>query len=414
MTTRRAETIAIGSELLGAERVDTNGLFLSRCLEEKGIAVAFRTVVGDDPADLRAALATALGRAEVVIATGGLGPTVDDLTREAVSELLGLPLAEDAGVLRDIEERFRRYKFQMADNNRRQAMVPRGAEVLPNPLGTAPGLLLRPEGRLLALLPGVPIEMERMTVESLLPRIGAGDGTLAHRVLRIAGLGESDVDRRLAAVHAGAAPVEWTILASPGQVEIHLRERVRGSGSALIIERLDREIADLLGAHLFGRDTETLEGVVSRLLGERGERVAAAESVTGGGVARRITSVPGASLRFAGGAVCYTDAAKVALAGVEPAVLASEGAVSAAAGLQMAEGIRRRLGAEWGIATTGFAGPEGGGPDRPVGMVILALAGPGVSVTRETTFPGLRATIQDRAAQAALDLLRRGLLGRIA
>lgn len=413
MTTRRAETIAIGSELLGAERVDTNGLFLSRCLEEKGIAVAFRTVVGDDPVDLRAALGTALGRADLVIATGGLGPTVDDLTREAVSDLLGLPLAEDAGVLRDIEERFRRYKFQMADNNRRQAMVPRGAEVLPNPLGTAPGLLLRPEGRLLALLPGVPIEMERMVRESLLPRIEAGDGILAHRVLRIAGLGESDVDRRLAAVHAGSAPVEWTILASPGQVEIHLRERVRGAGEATTIERLDREIADVLGVHLFGRDADTLEGVVSRLLLERGARVATAESVTGGGVARRITSVPGASLRFAGGAVCYTDAAKAALAGVEPATLAAEGAVSAAVGLQMAEGIRRRLGAEWGLATTGYAGPDAGGPDRPVGTVFLALAGPGVSVTREALFPGQRATIQDRAAQAALDLLRRGLLGSI-
>jgi nicotinamide-nucleotide amidase len=371
-------------------------------------------VVGDEPGDLRAVLGAALARADVVIATGGLGPTVDDLTREAVSELLGLPLAEDAQVLQVIEERFRRYQFQMADNNRRQAMVPRGAEVLPNPLGTAPGLLLRPAGRLLALLPGVPAEMERMVVESLLPRIGAEPERFSRRVLRIAGLGESDVDRRLAPVHAGSAPVEWTILASPGQVEIHLRERVRGSEEAAGIERLDREIAEVLGVHLFGRDTDTLESIVSALLRERGERVAIAESITGGGVARRLTAVPGASHTLTGGAVCYTDAAKVTLAGVDQATLDSQGAVSAAVGLQMAEGIRRRLGTEWGLATTGFAGPAGGEPDRPVGTVILALVGPGVSATREARFPGQRGTIQDRAAQAALDLLRRGLLGRVA
>jgi nicotinamide-nucleotide amidase len=409
---RRAELIAIGSELLGWSRLDTNGSYLARRLGERGIPVRFRTIVGDDPADLRAAFAVALGRAEVVIATGGLGPTVDDLTREAVAELLGLPLDEDAALLRGIEERFRRHGLAMPPSNRRQAQVPRGAEVLPNSVGTAPGLVLRQGTRIVALLPGVPAEMESMVEDALLPRLQAANEVLASRVLKIAGLTESETDRRLAEVHAGAGDVEWTILAAPGQIEIHLRERVGAGATPAGIDRLDAAIAAILGEHLFGRDDQTIESAVGRLATAAGATAAVAESVTGGGVAARLTSIPGASRWFRGGAVAYGDDAKIALAGVDPGILAREGAVSVAVAAGMAEGIRARLGATWGLATTGYAGPEGGGPDRPPGTIVLGLAGPGVANTRTLRLPGPRAIVQQRAVMAALDLLRRGLMGR--
>ena len=411
---RRAELIAIGSELLGWSRVDTNGSYLARRLGERGIPVRFRTIVGDDPADLRAAFAVALGRAEVVIATGGLGPTVDDLTREAVAELLGLPLDEDAALLGGIEERFRRHGLAMPPSNRRQAQVPRGAEVLPNSVGTAPGLVLRRGARLVALLPGVPGEMERMVEDALLPRLEAANEVFATRILKIAGLTESETDRRLAGVHAGAGDVSWTILAAPGQIEIHLSERIGAGAAPAGIARLDAAIAAVLGEHLFGRDDDTIESVVGRLATAAGTTAAVAESVTGGGVAARLTSIPGASRWFRGGAVAYGDDAKIALAGVDPATLAGEGAVSVSTAAGMAEGIRARLGASWGLATTGYAGPEGGGPDRPPGTIVLGLAGPGVATTRTLRLPGPRAIVQQRAVMAALDLLRRGLMGRCA
>lgn len=406
--------IAIGSELLGASRHDTNGPYLARRLGERGIPVCFRTIVGDDPVDLRAAFAVALGRAEVIIATGGLGPTVDDLTREAVAELLGLPLDDDPALARAIEERFRRHGLPMPPSNRRQAQVPRGAEVLPNSVGTAPGLALRPDGRLLVLLPGVPGEMEQMVEESVLPRLGAADQILATRVLKITGLTESETDRRLAEVHAGAGDVEWTILASPGQIEIHLRERVAAGATPIGIERLDGAIEAVLGDHLFGRDGETIEAAIARLAAAAGATVAVAESVTGGAVAARLTSIPGASRWLRGGAVAYSDDAKVTLAGIDPDLLAREGAVSEPVAAAMAVGIRERLGAAWGLATTGYAGPDGGGPDRPPGTILLGLVGPGVATTRTLRVPGPRAIVQQRAVMAALDLLRRGLIGRYA
>ncbi len=408
---RRAEVIAIGSELLGPSRVDSNGAFLARRLGAQGIALAFRTIVGDDHDDLRAAVSTALGRAEIVIATGGLGPTVDDRTREAVADALGLRLREDPALLRGLEERFARHGLSMPPANRRQAMVPEGASVLPNPHGTAPGILIRTDaGRLLALLPGVPVEMERMVEESLLGALGAPEERFATRIFKVSGLTESETDRRLQPAHAAAGAVEWTILAAPGQVEIHLRERVAPGARAAGIEHLDDAIAAALGDHLFGRDDETLEGVVAAMLGARGESVAAAESVTGGGVARLLTSIPGASRWFLGGAVAYTDEAKRSLVGVDAGLLATHGAVSEPAARAMAEGIRTRLGATWGVATTGYAGPEGGGPDRPPGTVHVAVAGAHLVEHRTWRVPGPRRVVQERTVRSAIDLLRRALM----
>jgi nicotinamide-nucleotide amidase len=411
VSARFAETLAIGSELLGPDRIDTNGSFLARLLGERGIAVRFRTVVGDDPADLREAFRIALGRADVVIATGGLGPTVDDLTREAVSELLGLPLEEDAAVVRVLEERFRRIGRVMAATNRRQAMVPKGALVLPNALGSAPGLLLRPGGRLLALLPGVPSEMEQMAREVLLPLLPASDEVFAHRVLKIAGLTESDVDQRLQPVWKSAGEVQWTILAGAGQIEIHLRERLARGGAPVNLDRLDAAAAAILGVHLFGRDDDTLPSVVARLLLEKSATLAVAESITAGGVARRLAEVPGASHWLRGGAVVYSDAAKRALAGVPAEMIAAHGAISAETARALAEGIRERLGADWGLATTGLAGPPGPGDPGPPGTLYLAVAGPEGGRERRLVLPGDRGLVLVRAAQAAIDLLRRALLG---
>jgi competence/damage-inducible protein CinA-like protein len=406
---RCAECIAIGSELLGPSRLDTNGLFLSRRLGARGIEVRYRTIVGDRIDDLRETFRIALDRADLVVATGGLGPTVDDLTREAVSELLGLPLVEDERILRGIEERFRRFGLAMPPSNRRQALVPRGAVVLPNRVGTAPGLFITSGSRVVALLPGVPAEMEAMVDDALLPLVPEEPLAFATRVFRVAGLTESETDRRLAGVHAGAGEVEWTILASPGQIEIHLRERVATGAPAPGIERLDREIAGILGEDLFGRDDESLESAVAARAVGAGATLAVAESVTGGAVAAAITSVAGASTWFLGGAVVYTDAAKSALAGVDPSLLASAGAVSAPVAAAMAEGMAKRLGARYGLATTGFAGPEGGGPDRPPGTIFLGLTGPAGTETRALRLPGARGVVQRRATYAALDLLRRRL-----
>ncbi len=414
MSPRRAELIAVGSELLGPWRTDTNGSYLSRVLGERGIAVRFRTVVGDSLEDMRNAFRGALERSDLVVATGGLGPTIDDLTREAVAGLLGLPLEEDERIVARIEERFRRHALTMPPRNRRQAMVPRGAEVLPNSLGTAPGLLLRAGAATIVLLPGVPDEMRRMMDESVLPRLGETGERFAYRVIKIAGLTESEVDRRLSDAAHDAAPAEWTILAAPGQVEIHLRERVTEGAPAAALERLDSAITAELGSHVFARDEETMEEIVGGQLVARGESLACAESLTGGEVAQRITRVPGASRYFRGGVVAYTAEAKRAILGVSQATLESEASVGPETASAMARGARRLFGSTWAVSTTGYAGPEGGGAGRPAGMVFLGLSGPGGESTRELSVPGSRETVRTRTARSALDLVRRAILGAVA
>ena len=411
MTSFASELIAVGSELLGPWRTDTNGAYLSRRLGERGIEVRYRTVVGDRMDDIQEIFRVALARSDLVVATGGLGPTIDDLTREAVADLAGLPLVLDEQLARQIEERFRRYALPMPPRNMRQAMVPQGAEVLPNRLGTAPGLWLRSGRASIVLLPGVPGEMRQIVDDSVLPRLPLGDERFAYRVVKISGLTESEVDRRLDEVARAAGPVAWTILAAPGQIELHLRERVRVGEPPAGIERIDRAIVAALGAHVFARDEETMEDVIGRLVVQRDESLSAAESLTGGGIARRITSVPGASRYFRGAAVVYSDESKKALLGVGSKTLQTHGAVSRETAVEMARGARRLFGSTWAISSTGYAGPEGGGAERPAGTVILALAGPGTEKSRELRLAGDRETVRARTAGAALDVLRRALLG---
>lgn len=410
MSPPRAELLAIGSELLEPWHMDTNGAYLSRRLGERGIEVRFRTVVGDTPKDLKEVFRVAVGRSDLVVATGGLGPTIDDLTRETVAELLDLPLLLDEVIARDIEARFRRLSLPMPTQNRRQAMVPKGARILANRLGTAPGLWLETGRSTIVLLPGVPEEMRQIVEDSVLPGLPATGERFAYRVIKIAGLPESEVDRRLESVARGAGPVAWTILASPGQVEIHLRERLRGDEAPEGLARLDAAIAATLGPHVFARDDESMEEVIGRLLVRRSETLATAESLTGGAIAKRITSVSGASRYFRGAVVAYSDEAKRSLLGVRTETLETHGAVSAEAAAEMARGARRALQTTWALSSTGFAGPEGPGPGRPPGQVFLGLSGPAIETIRDLTFPGSRATVRERTARSALDLLRRALL----
>jgi nicotinamide-nucleotide amidase len=409
----KAEIIAVGSELLTPDRTDTNSLFLTGQLNRLGIVVTRKTVVGDRNDDVKDAFREALGRVELVIASGGLGPTQDDLTREAVAELLGRKLVRNDAVMKHIEERFRRLGRTMAEVNRRQAMVPEGAEVLENTHGTAPGLWLEERGRVVVLLPGVPRELMALFSEQVAPRLGrfAGATRLFYRELRTAGMTESEVEQRIAPIYTAYAGVETTILASLGEIQIHLRA---WSEDAAATERMLQEMVEritlALGEGLFTTNGETLEEVVARDLTMNQASVATAESCTGGLLAQRLTRTPGSSVYFLGGVVCYSNNLKTGWADVPASVLESKGAVSAEVARALAEGIRRRTGATLGIGITGIAGPGGGTPEKPVGLVHIALAAAGGCSERVTRFPGAREQIRWFASQMALDMIRQFFL----
>ena len=409
----QAEIIAVGSELLTPDRLDTNSLFLTRRLNQLGIAVARKTIVGDEPDRLRDVFREALSRAELVISTGGLGPTLDDLTREAVSDLLGRKLQLDEGVLRRIEGRFRRLGRTMSENNKRQALVPDGADVLENPVGTAPGLWIEPDGRVLVLLPGPPPELQAIFTQHVEPRLArlSSGLRLYSRELRIASLPESEVDQRAAPIYSGYADVQTTILAAPGEIQIHLRS---WSNDAAAAERTLQEMVErltlALGESVFTTSGESLEQAVARELTRNQATIAAAESCTGGLLAERLTRVPGSSAYFRGGVVCYSNDLKTAWADVPPELIESQGAVSSAVAQALAAGIRRRTGATLGVGITGIAGPAGGSPEKPVGLVHIALAGASSSSERAVQLSGDRERIRWQASQLALDLTRLYLL----
>lgn len=410
----KAEIIAIGTELLTPFRLDTNSLYLTDQLERLGIPVIQKTVVGDDRERLKSAFAEALQRAELVIGIGGLGPTEDDRTREAVAELLGRKLRQNEEIVARMEERFRARGRKMAEVNRRQAMVPEGADWLPNHNGTAPGLWLTTEDeRVVLLLPGPPHELKPMFEEECLPRLRprAPQHAFARKVLKVVGLPESEVEERIAPLYRGVANPETTLLASPGQVEIHLRATGSDTADALRrAEELAERIEPALGDHVFTRGPETLEQVVGLYLMMRGATLAVAESCTGGLVAERLTNVPGSSHYFLGGVVCYSDKLKAKLVGVPPTLLRRKGEVSPEVAEALAKGVRRRSGAVLGLGVTGIAGPTGGTPDKPVGTVFIALADAHRLRSEKHRFLGDRDRIRWQAAQAALDLVRRKLL----
>ena len=414
----RAVIIAVGSELLTPNRIDTNSLFVTQRLNELGIRVQYKAVVGDRRDDLADALRLALSRADLVVVSGGLGPTDDDITRETVAAVFGLPLEEDEGVVASIRARFAARKLPMPAINRRQALVPRGAAALANAKGTAPGLWIERAGAACVALPGPPRELRPMLEAVARDRIAPSSGGhgIFRRVLRVTGRTESHVDEAAYPVYSrwrsGPVPIETSILASLGQIELHLA--ARGAMEEAAVRALDQatsELAGVLGRDLVSSDGSQLEAVVGGMLRERAARVAVAESCTGGLVASRLTDVAGSSAYVQAGWVVYSNEAKVALLGVDAASIAAHGAVSEPVARALATGARERGGVEYGIAVTGIAGPGGGSADKPVGTVYVALAGPeGLQRVRRLSLPGEREQVKFQASQAALDLLRRALL----
>jgi nicotinamide-nucleotide amidase len=409
----RAEIIAIGSELLTPYRLDTNSLFLTDGLNQVGIRVVHKAVVGDSLDDMRASFRQALDRADLIVACGGLGPTDDDRTREAVADLLGRKLELNQGVLRHIQELFRRFGRVMPEINRRQAMVPEGATVIPNPRGSAPGLWIEASGHILILLPGVPSELRAMFEQEVRPRLTrlGHDERLFTRDLRITGLPESEVEQRVSPLYALYPDTETTILASPPGIQLHPRVWSRDPAQAnQILDEMVKRMALALGEHLYSTEGETLEEVVARALTENRATIAVAESCTGGLLAERLTNIPGSSSYFLGGVVCYSNELKSALVNVPAELIESKGAVSPEVALALAEGIRKTTGATIGVGVTGIAGPGGGTPEKPVGLVHIGIADERGPRERRFQFPGDRERIRMHASQTALDSVRRYFL----
>jgi nicotinamide-nucleotide amidase len=420
MSLRSAEIIAVGSELLGPARLDTNSLYISDKLAALGIELRIKSVVGDDRGDLAALLRQALARVDLVVLTGGLGPTDDDLTRDVVSDVLERPMTLDETIVDQIRARFARRGLTMPDVNRRQAHVPAGALVLDNPNGTAPGLFIDHGAQAVVLLPGPPREMQPM-----FDRVCAGpllDRASAERVYRttifITGLGESHVEQLAQPIYSrwrdGSAAVSTTILAAMGQVELHLSLREADDRRARdVLEQARGELLGVLGAHVYSVDGRAMEEVVGDLLKARGLTIAAAESCTGGLLMSRLTDVAGSSAYVRAGIVAYDNADKTALLGVAPDLLQRHGAVSEPVAMAMAEGIRERTRADVAVGITGIAGPGGGSPEKPVGTVVIAVLAPGRDAhVRTFQFLGARAQVKFQSTQAALDRVRRSVEGR--
>jgi nicotinamide-nucleotide amidase len=405
----KAEIIAVGSELLTPDRLDTNSLFLTEELNAIGIEVVRKTVVGDNRELLAGAFRDALNRVPLIIASGGLGPTEDDLTRETVADLLGRKLRRNDEILRYIEGRFRKLGREMPEVNVRQAMVPEGAEILENPRGTAPGLWLEDANRAVVLLPGPPRELKPLFREQVLPRLERRvSGVRLHsRELRVTGLGESHVEQRILPIYKRFPEVQTTILAAPGETQIHLRFWTEDAARAKkILDEIVQGFEIALSDRIFSQDGRSLEEVVAEQLTLNNATIAAAESCTGGLLAQRLTSIAGSSSYFLGGVVCYSNELKTAWADVPAEIIAAKGAVSPEVAVSLADGIRRRVGSTLGVGITGIAGPGGGSDEKPVGTVHVAVSHAGAIKERAARFPGDRESIRWQASQLALDLVR--------
>jgi nicotinamide-nucleotide amidase len=405
-----AEIIAVGSEFLTPFRQDTNSLYLTGKLNDLGIEVRFKTVVGDDAARLAEVFRCALGRSQLILLIGGLGPTEDDVNREVVAEVLGRPLHEEPEIRRRIEARFARFGRVMSPNNLRQAMVPEGAEWLENHNGTAPGLWIEHEGATIILLPGPPRELEAMFDAACLPRLQrlAPPAVVRTLVLRVIGLAESEVDQRIAPIYKAYKNPQTTILATSGGIEVHLRARTESAAKAgALLDELAGKIEMALGDYVFSTSGETLEEIVGRYLALRHKTLAVAESCTGGLLSERLTRVPGSSNYFLGGVVCYSNDLKTRFAGAPANLIEENGAVSKPVAIALAEGVRRNTGASIGLGITGIAGPGGGTAEKPVGLVFIALADERGVQVREFRFPGEREHVRNLSTTAALEMIRR-------
>ena len=423
---KTAEIITIGDEILRGEIVDSNKALISERLLQLHIDTRFQTSVLDDPADMVDAIRRAVARCDIVLLSGGLGPTRDDMTTAVVADAFGRELVLDPESLETIRSFFARLGREMSDNNSKQAYFPEGAEILANPIGTAPGFMIHASygaaggeangaGALLFAMPGVPRELERMMEEQVLPAVArrfGGGGVVRARLLKTFGLGESSLDEKL---HHIAREEGVDLGFRTRFPDNYLRPVVRASSVEEAEEQLDgicREVRECLGALVYGEGDETMEAVVGCLLREQGKWIAVAESCTGGMIAEHITDVPGSSEYFAGGVVTYSNESKSSLLGVPEEVLQEYGAVSEPVAAAMAEGVRERFGSDFGVSTTGISGPGGGSDEKPVGLVYIGIARAGCDTHVEGfVFPLDRTRHRTLTAQVALDWVRRSLLG---
>jgi nicotinamide-nucleotide amidase len=414
----KSEIIAVGSEMLTPFRQDTNSLYLTEKLNEIGVTVAFKTIVGDRQKDLVSAIRSALGRVDIVAIMGGLGPTEDDLTREAVAEALGLTLRRDAQQLAALHARAATWRRPMTENNQKQADVIEGATVLPNPNGSAPGQWIDTtfEGyrKLMFLLPGPPGECKPMFEAACLPYLRAVLPVrhIAKRTLRAAMIPESQADKLLAPIYTAYKDVETTILAHAGDIQLTLLcSKASAQAAQQRVDELAGKMEEALEEWLYSSEGDSLEQIVLYYLGLRQATLAVAESCTGGMVGERLTSISGSSRSFVGGAITYSDQMKVIFTGVPSELIAEHGAVSTQVAEAMAKGIRQATGATLGLSVTGIAGPTGGTEEKPVGLVYISLTDGKKTETLERRFMGPRDRVREFATQQALDLVRKRLLG---
>jgi nicotinamide-nucleotide amidase len=412
----RAEILSVGTELLLGDIVDTNAVALSKAMVELGIALTHRVTVGDNRERLMDALRAAASRADLILTTGGLGPTPDDLTKECIADAFGDRLVEDPGAARELRAFFERRGIPFAECNMKQALAFESGFLLPNPHGTAPGAVMEKDGVTAICLPGPPREMLPMLENHVLPylrgRLGQSAQVFHSKFLRLVGIGESSASERVGELQESENPTVAPVLRG---MEPSFRVTARASDretAAAMVEAMEARVRERVGEYVYGVDADTLESVLVRELAARGLTLATAESCTGGLVGHRITNVPGSSDAYLGGVVSYANAAKEKLLGVRRETLEAHGAVSGETAAEMAEGVRRLLGASIGVSITGIAGPGGGTPEKPVGLVFMAVADEAASVVERHQFGGAREDIKSRSVHAALNLVRKRLLSK--
>jgi nicotinamide-nucleotide amidase len=407
----KAEIVAVGSELLTPDNIDTNSLYLTHRLNEAGCPVHLKTIVGDDLNDIAGVLRAALQRSDIMILCGGLGPTADDLTRTAVATVLGRPVTVDESILEMLRQKFTTRGFHMAKINEKQAEVILGAEILDNPLGTAPGMWIEEQGRAIILLPGPPRELQSIFEEKVLPKIRllSGGVSLAYKSFHITGMTESELDSQIAPIYTAYPQVRTTILAGTRHIAVRLYQWIKTNEDGLDLDELASKIQAKLGDAIFTTCGESMEEVVGRQLRESGKTLAVAESCTAGMLGMQITRVPGSSDYFLGGILCYSNDAKTELCGVPDDLLQKYGAVSAEVAEALAQGVRSSLHSSIGLSITGIAGPGGGSSEKPVGLVYIGVSDGKHIESRHRVMPGDRESIRERSTYLALSWLRRFL-----
>lgn len=408
----KSQILSIGDELLIGQVINTNAAFIAKKLNAVGIEVIRTLTIGDDESEIRSAFTSSFSEFDITIVTGGLGPTHDDITRKAVCDFFETDLVLNTAVLEHIRQLFEKRNFAWSASAEDQARVPRVATVIPNPLGTAPGMLIEQSGKFFVVMPGVPYEMERMMEDTVVPFFAAKSGkAVIHRTIKTTGISESLLAQKFGDVQAMIGPAKLAFLPSPTGVRLRITHVTddRASGEALVA-RIESEIREKAAKHIYGTDDQEIEDIVGNLLREHGLTLAIAESLTGGLIANRVTNVAGSSAYFLYGVVSYSNESKSSILGVPPELISAHGAVSREVAEAMAVGVRNICGASIGLSTTGIAGPDGGSPEKPVGTVWIGFSAKEETFALKFSFGEGRLRVKERTAQAAFDLLRRKIL----